>query len=201
MREDEDEKAHMVTIAEYASAKTEEQEQEERPQQALPSGTIETISKQKLAGTLDVKAAQEWSQEHAQDNAQEAFRTHKSIAATASCASSRTGTPRPWPDPFRYASRTWFLFTLKNPIRKGCIWLTEQKFWDRGLLTLILLNTVQLAIYDPFDSPGQSTASQHIFMLCFCGKRMNMSGWPCHRPRWPHTLLSAWDCESCDAML
>ena len=57
-----------------------------------------------------------------------------------------------WPDPTKYNHRSLFLLTLKNPARRFLIASIEWKWWDRTVLLLILLNTLQLGfIYNPFD--------------------------------------------------
>ena len=42
-----------------------------------------------------------------------------------------------------------------------CIWGIEQIWWDNGVVVLILLNTLQLAMYDPLDNPANLPES-HI---------------------------------------
>lgn len=54
-----------------------------------------------------------------------------------------------WPDPKKYNHTTEFLMTLKNPIRRACIRGIEWPWWDRIVLGLIFLNTIQLALYNP----------------------------------------------------
>ena len=54
-----------------------------------------------------------------------------------------------WPDPSRYNAVTELGMTLSNPIRKAAIRSIEWKWWDRGVLFLIFLNTLQLALYNP----------------------------------------------------
>jgi len=44
-----------------------------------------------------------------------------------------------------------YLLTLDNPLRRLAIKGIECKWWDRGVLAFIFLNTIQLALYDPFD--------------------------------------------------
>jgi hypothetical protein len=57
-----------------------------------------------------------------------------------------------WPDPSKYNHRSLFTLTLKNPVRRFLIASIEWKWWDRTVLLLILLNTLQLGfIYNPFD--------------------------------------------------
>lgn len=56
-----------------------------------------------------------------------------------------------WPDAMIYNPRSLYCLRLRNPIRMICIACIEWKWWDRIVLFLILLNTVQLGIFDPFD--------------------------------------------------
>mmetsp|Transcript_31531 Transcript_31531/g.76314 ORF Transcript_31531/g.76314 Transcript_31531/m.76314 type:complete len:1933 (-) Transcript_31531:88-5886(-) len=57
-----------------------------------------------------------------------------------------------WPDPSKYNARSLGFLTLQNPVRKAIIGAIEWPWWDRTVLFLILLNTVQLGFfYDPFD--------------------------------------------------
>jgi len=58
-----------------------------------------------------------------------------------------------WPDPHKYNPRSFFLFPLDGIVRKVAIRCIEWKWWDRIVLFLIFLNTIQLAIYNPFDIP------------------------------------------------
>ena len=62
--------------------------------------------------------------------------------------------PQEFPDPHRYNARSLYLFTLQNPIRRALIRAIEWKWWDRIVLLLIFLNTVQLAAFLPFDVPA-----------------------------------------------
>lgn len=67
----------------------------------------------------------------------------------------------PWPDPLLYNPRSLFLMTLRNPLRRLCIWGIQSKWWDRTVLFLIFLNTLQLGfLYDPFDTPEYNPATQ-----------------------------------------
>jgi hypothetical protein len=66
--------------------------------------------------------------------------------------------PRPWPDDREYNPRAFFLFTLQHPIRQTAIRCIEwgkkpgSRFgWDKKVLIMILLNTITLAMMDPFD--------------------------------------------------
>lgn len=58
-----------------------------------------------------------------------------------------------WPDPMKYNPRSLFLMKLTNPLRRMCIRGIEWPWWDRVVLLLIFLNTLQLGfLYDPFDT-------------------------------------------------
>ena len=51
------------------------------------------------------------------------------------------------------------MFDLKHPVRRFAIAGLEWRWrgvnvWETTVLVLILLNTVQLAMYDPFDIPA-----------------------------------------------
>lgn len=60
-----------------------------------------------------------------------------------------------WPDPTKYNPRSLGFFSLQNPLRKFLIGAIEWRWWDRTVLMLILLNTLQLGfIYNPFDVPA-----------------------------------------------
>ena len=61
---------------------------------------------------------------------------------------------RPWPDAYKYEATSLACLSLQNPLRQLCIWGIEQSWWDNGVLILILLNTLQLAMYDPLDTPA-----------------------------------------------
>ena len=54
-----------------------------------------------------------------------------------------------WPDPKKYNAKTEFCLTLHNPVRRAAIKAIEWPMWDKGVLFLILLNTCQLALYNP----------------------------------------------------
>ena len=53
------------------------------------------------------------------------------------------------PDLNKYNKRSLFVFTLKNPLRLFFIRILEDKRTDQTVLLLILLNTCQLALYNP----------------------------------------------------
>ncbi|KAJ1474353.1 Ion transport protein-domain-containing protein, partial [Baffinella frigidus] len=63
-------------------------------------------------------------------------------------------------DPRKYNARSVYLFTLNNPTRKLLIRGLENPWWDRIVLSLIFLNTVQLLITDPLDVPAMRPVSQ-----------------------------------------
>jgi len=60
--------------------------------------------------------------------------------------------PPPWPDPKKYNKLSLMLLTLENPMRRAAIRGIEWQWWDRSVLVLILLNTIQLALYNPIVS-------------------------------------------------
>jgi hypothetical protein len=69
-----------------------------------------------------------------------------------------------WPNPHKYNSRSLYLFDLKHPVRRLAIAGIEYRFrgvnvWETTVLALILLNTLQLAMYDPFDIPALKPVS------------------------------------------
>ena len=59
-----------------------------------------------------------------------------------------------WPDPDLYQPRALALLTLQNPLRRMCIAAVEWVWFDRFVLGVILLNSLQLAMFDPFDIPS-----------------------------------------------
>jgi hypothetical protein len=61
------------------------------------------------------------------------------------------GQPASWPDPYKYEARSLFCLTLQNPIRKCLIFAIENRWWDRIVLGIILINTVSLIARDPYD--------------------------------------------------
>jgi hypothetical protein len=69
-----------------------------------------------------------------------------------------------WPSPHKYTRRSLYLFDLKHPLRRLAIAGIEYRYrsvnvWETTVLALILLNTVQLAMYDPFDIPALKPVS------------------------------------------
>ena len=60
--------------------------------------------------------------------------------------------PPLWPDPQKYNTLSLMLLTLENPMRRAAIRGIEWQWWDRSVLGLILLNTIQLALYNPIVS-------------------------------------------------
>lgn len=53
---------------------------------------------------------------------------------------------RAWPDPRKYNPRSLYTFRLENVVRKGAIACIENKWWDRVVLSLIMLNTIQVTL-------------------------------------------------------
>jgi len=86
---------------------------------------------------------------------------------------------RAWPDPRKYSPRSLRLFSLQNPLRKLCIRGIEWKWWDRIVLFVIALNTVQLAMIDPFDVPSmRACSSSPSGPYGYCGKWGTGKTWP-----------------------
>ncbi len=90
------------------------------------------------------------------------FESKKSHGSVRSSASQYSASRRrklrllqefSWPDPLLYNHRSLYCMSLKNPLRRFCIACIEWKWWDRIVIFVILLNTVQLALYEPFDVP------------------------------------------------
>jgi hypothetical protein len=97
-----------------------------------------------------------------------------------------------WPDPRKYNERSLGYFLLDHPLRRGCIWCIEWKWWDRIVLGVIFLNTIQLAIYDPFDVPDLRPSPQRrdgldvLSKVCLCFLSLPA---PCAHAR--HCIFSA----------
>eukprot|EP00960_Hanusia_phi_P032706 750013-Hanusia_phi.AAC.2 len=66
-----------------------------------------------------------------------------------------------------------------NPIRQLCIRGIEWKWWDRIVLIVIALNTIQLAMIDPFDVESMRACSIPASEpYGYCGKWTTGKGWP-----------------------
>lgn len=80
-------------------------------------------------------------------------RSRQSVASARAKRRARLSAERihSWPDAMIYNPRSLYCLRLRNPIRMICIACIEWKWWDRIVLFFILLNTVQLAMFDPFD--------------------------------------------------
>jgi hypothetical protein len=65
-----------------------------------------------------------------------------------------------WPNPHKYEAKSLACLTLRNPLRQLCIRGVEWVRWDQGVLALIILNTIQLMMYDPFDVVANLPTSQ-----------------------------------------
>jgi hypothetical protein len=96
--------------------------------------------------------------------------TNRSAASSQSRKSLRNGGPRPWPDPNKYNERSFFLFTLENSFRRTLIFCIEWPWWDRTVLFVIFINTVVLAINDPYDIPQLLPISEKRVALEFLSK-------------------------------
>eukprot|EP00960_Hanusia_phi_P034619 751196-Hanusia_phi.AAC.1 len=75
-----------------------------------------------------------------------------------------------WPDPHKYNPRSLYMFTLDNKFRRLLIRGIEWKWWDRTVLFLIFLNTIQLALYEPFDNATLRPGFHKRDVLDICGK-------------------------------
>jgi len=62
------------------------------------------------------------------------------------------------------------MFTLDNKFRRLLIRGIEWKWWDRTVLFLIFLNTIQLALYEPFDNATLRPGFHKRDVLDICGK-------------------------------
>ena len=91
--------------------------------------------------------------------------THRSGVSTRSRMSLRNGGPRPWPDPNKYNERSFFFFTLNHSFRRTLISCIEWPWWDRTVLFVILINTVVLAMNDPYDIPQLLPISERRAVL------------------------------------
>jgi hypothetical protein len=91
--------------------------------------------------------------------------THRSGVSSRSRISLRNSGPRPWPDPYKYNERSFFLFTLNNTFRRTLISCIEWPWWDRTVLFVILINTVVLAMNDPYDIPQLLPTSEKRVVL------------------------------------
>lgn len=58
-----------------------------------------------------------------------------------------------WPSRAFYEPRSLMLLGLDNGLRRLSIRAIEWVWWDRVVLLCIGLNSLQLAMYDPFDTP------------------------------------------------
>ena len=65
-----------------------------------------------------------------------------------------------WPSVHDYEALSLGVFTLRNPLRKFCIACIEWPWWDKGVLLLIVVNTIQLMMFDPFDTSANIEPAQ-----------------------------------------
>ena len=79
-----------------------------------------------------------------------------------------------WPDPHKYNPRSLYMFTLDSKVRRLLIRGIEWKWWDRTVLFLILLNTIQLAMYEPYDNPTLRPGFHKRDVLDICGKAFSV---------------------------
>ena len=62
----------------------------------------------------------------------------------------------------RYAERSLLCMTVNHPVRRGLLRWIEWESWDRMILLLIIINTICLGLYDPFDTPLAHPVLQHL---------------------------------------
>ena len=62
----------------------------------------------------------------------------------------------PWPNRHLYMPVAFYCLTLESPLRLAAISACEWTWWSRGVLTLILINSLMLTLEDPFDDPPSS---------------------------------------------
>ena len=87
-------------------------------------------------------------------------RSQSSAKSTQSALSERrrrkkveAAKERPWPDDRKYNPGSLFLFNLQNPIRQTAIRWIEYDWWDTKVISIIILNSITLCMFDPFDTP------------------------------------------------
>jgi len=80
------------------------------------------------------------------------------LQGSASPGCGRGGAVAPWPSPDTYEATSLLCLSLDNPLRRLCIRCIEAKWsatdtWADSIVTvLILLNTIQLMMFDPLDT-------------------------------------------------
>ena len=62
----------------------------------------------------------------------------------------------PWPNRNLYMPVAFYCLTLESPLRLLAISACEWTWWSRGVLALILINSLMLTLEDPFDDPPSS---------------------------------------------
>jgi hypothetical protein len=62
----------------------------------------------------------------------------------------------------RYAERSLLCMTVNHPVRRVLLRWIEWESWDRMILLLIIINTICLGLYDPFDTPLAHPVLQHL---------------------------------------
>lgn len=80
---------------------------------------------------------------------QDAKRKRKLRKAHEVAVAHVNGVEEEWPNPNKYNVSTEFCQRLNNPMRRIAIRCIEWPMWDKCVLFLILINTIQLSLYDP----------------------------------------------------
>jgi voltage-dependent calcium channel T type alpha-1G len=62
----------------------------------------------------------------------------------------------------------------KSRLRRACIAAIEWKWFERIILAMIALNTVKLAMFDPFDTPELRPQSQRREAMDLVGKAFSV---------------------------
>lgn len=89
-----------------------------------------------------------------------------------------------------YDARSLYLFHHKSKLRRFIVGMTESKFFETIILTTILMNCVQLALYDYKDSHDCHLKNRllsmagNVFSVCFiveCACKIISQGFIMHR--------------------
>ena len=83
---------------------------------------------------------------------QKSIRKENEALQTEEDTRSNVELAREWPDAGVYSERSCLLMGRKNFLRQLCIKALENKWWDRGVLLFIFMNTIVLAMFDPYDT-------------------------------------------------
>ncbi len=129
--------------------------------QALPEPVLASSASTQLSAPVVVQAptAAVLGKQITSGSQSGSARSHSSAQSNRSALTERRRrrleeqkAPRSWPDDRVYNARSLFLFTLQSRIRQTAIRMIEWKWWDTKVITIIMLNTITLAMYDCFDN-------------------------------------------------